>query len=72
MIKTQRLQTLEKIRAFLNGSESLGFEIPSREVAYDFILQQLRRFGHTQLGKTDKGLIRRYLCRITGLYHGRK
>ena len=37
MIKTQRLQTLEKIRAFLNGSESLGFEIPSREVAYDFI-----------------------------------
>nr|VFK00742.1 MAG: Integrase core domain-containing protein [Candidatus Kentron sp. LFY]VFK02579.1 MAG: Integrase core domain-containing protein [Candidatus Kentron sp. LFY] len=67
MLKTQRLQTLEQVRAFLDGSDSLGFEVPSREVAYNFISQQLRRFGYTRLSKADKGLIRSYLCRITGL-----
>ena len=72
MLKTQRLQTLEQVRVFLDGSESLGFEVPSREAAYDFISQQLRGFGHTQLGKADKGLIRRYPCRrITGLSRAR-
>nr|VFJ99886.1 MAG: hypothetical protein BECKLFY1418A_GA0070994_11072 [Candidatus Kentron sp. LFY] len=37
MIKTQRLQALKKFHAFLDGSEPLGFEVPSREAAYDFI-----------------------------------
>jgi transposase InsO family protein len=66
-LKTQGLQTLEQVCAFLEGSKPLEFEIPQREAAYDFIAQQLRRFGYTRLGKADKGLIRRYLCRLTGL-----
>ena len=59
------LQTMEQIRAFLEGSQSLDIEIPHREAAYDFIAQTLRCFGYSRLGKTDKGLVKRYLCKVT-------
>lgn len=65
-LQTQGLQTLEQLRAFLEGSQSLGFEVASRETAYDFIAQTLRRFGYARLGKADKGLVRHYLCKVTG------
>lgn len=66
-LKTQGLQTLEQIRSFLNGSEPLAFTAPQRTAAYDFIAEQLRHFGYLRLGKTDKGLVRQYLCKVTGV-----
>ena len=66
-LHTQGLQTLEQIRAFLEGSQALDIEIPKREAAYDFIAQTLRHFGYARLGKADKGLVKRYLCKVTGL-----
>jgi len=66
-LKTQGLQTMEQIRAFLEGSQPLGFEAPQREAAYDFVRQQLQRFAYARLGKADKGLVRRYLCKVTGI-----
>ncbi|MHB8248248.1 MAG: transposase family protein [Acidithiobacillus sp.] len=67
MLTTQGLQTLEQIRAFLEGSQPLGFEALPRDSAYDFIAQTLRQFGYARLGKADKGLLRSYLCKVTGL-----
>jgi hypothetical protein len=32
-LRTQGLQTLEQVRAFLEGSQSLDFDNPKREVA---------------------------------------
>lgn len=34
-IKTQWLQTMGQIRAFLEGTHSLGFEAPARKELYD-------------------------------------
>ena len=65
-LQTQGLQSLEQVRAFLEGSQSLGFEVPNREATYEFIAQTLRHFAYTRLGKADKGLLRRYLCKVTG------
>lgn len=65
-LQTQGLQSLEQIRAFLGGSQPLGFETPQGEVTYEFIAQTLGRFGYARLGKADKGLLRRYLCKVTG------
>jgi transposase InsO family protein len=65
-LKTQGLQTLEHVRAFLDGSQPLGFEAPQRQAAYDWITRQLQRFNYPRLGKADKGLVRRYLCKVTG------
>ena len=66
-LETHGLQTLEQLRAFLEGSQPLDFEAPSREAGYEFIVQQLRRFGYARLGRADKGLLRRYLCKVSGI-----
>jgi len=66
MLKTQGLQSLEQIRAFLEGTQALGFEAPARKDAYDWVAKELRRFNYLQLGKADKGLVRRYLEKVTG------
>lgn len=66
-LKTHRLQTLEQIRAFLDGTQPIGFQAPQRDAAYGFITQQLIHFGYRGLTRADKGLIRRYLTKVTGL-----
>ena len=66
-LKTQGLQTLEAIGAFLEGTQALGFEAPARKEAYDWIAKELRRLNYLRLGKADKGLVRRYLEKVTGL-----
>ncbi len=60
MLKTQGLQTLEQIRAFLDGAPPLVFDAPARDDLYDWIANELRRFRYHRLGKADKGLVRRY------------
>ncbi len=40
---------------------------PSREAAYEWIAADLHRFGYLRLGKAEKGLLRRYLGKVTGL-----
>lgn len=66
-LKTPGLQGLEQVRAFLEGTQPLGFAAPSREAAYEWIAAELRRFAHPHLDKADKGLFRRYLGKVTGL-----
>ncbi len=66
-IKTQGLQTMEQIRAFLEGTHPLDFDVPAREALYEWIAGELRRLGYLRLGKTDKGLVRRYLEKVSGL-----
>ena len=66
-LRTEGLQSLDQIRAFLEGSAALGFEPPGREAVYGWVTAELRRFGYTRLGKADKGLLRQYLAKVTGL-----
>ena len=66
-LTTQGLQTLDQIRDFIDHSAPLGFEPPDRSAVYEWIAQELRRFGYARLGKADKGLLKRYLARVTGL-----
>jgi len=39
----------------------------AREGAYTFISEALTRFGYARLSKAEKGLIRAYLCKVSGL-----
>lgn len=64
-LHTQGLQILEQVRAFVEGSQPLDFELTSREEAYEFIARTLRRFGYRQCSKPEKGLLRRVLILIT-------
>ena len=66
-MQTQRLGTLEQVRVFVEGSESVDFSGADRPSAYEFIRRTLASFGYRGLGKRDKGLIRCYLAKVTGL-----
>lgn len=66
-LQTHGLQTLEQVRSFLGGSQALDFDPPGREAAYEFVGQTLLHFGYPRLDRGGKGLVRRYLERLTGL-----
>ena len=66
-LDTQRLQTLDQVREFLAGSGGFDLQPQSRADAYAFVAKTLRRFDYALLGKADKGLLRRFLGKATGL-----
>ncbi|MYB98512.1 MAG: hypothetical protein F4123_02835 [Gemmatimonadetes bacterium] len=64
---TERICTLDDIRAFLGGSEAAEITPHDREVAYAFIERTLVRFRyHFGLSRAGKGLVRAYLAKVTG------
>ena len=65
-LHTHRLQSLEEVRAFLDGSTSLDFDVPQRADAYRWIEQSLHQLRYRSLGRADKGLVRAYLLKISG------
>ncbi len=66
-LDTQRLQTLDQVREFLAGSRPLDLQPQTRAEAYAFVAETLQRFDYSRQGKADKGLIRRFLNKVTGL-----
>ena len=66
-LDTQRLQTLDQVREFLAGSRPLALQPQTRAEAYAFVAEALQRFDYSRRGKADKGLIRRFLNKVTGL-----
>lgn len=65
-LHSQRLQTLDEVRAFLAGSGPLDFKVPARDEAYEWIENTLRQLGYKRLGKAEKGLVRDYLIKVSG------
>lgn len=61
-----RLQTLAQVRAFLDGTTEVAFRVPKAE-RNQFIERVLKRFGYSPHSKADKGVLLRYLERMTGL-----
>ena len=66
-LKTQRVRTLDQVRAFLDGSESVEFADADREGVYALVRATLVRLNYHRLSKPDKGLVKRYLGKVTGL-----
>jgi transposase InsO family protein len=59
--------SLEQIRAFLAGSGELRFAGRRREEVYKWVETTLVRLEYASLDKPGKGLVRRYIGRMTGL-----
>jgi transposase InsO family protein len=59
--------SLEQIRAFLAGSGEVRFAGQGREQVYGWVEQTLVRQQYASLDKPGKGLVRRYIARMTGL-----
>ena len=64
---TERIRTLDDIRAFLDGNEAADITPHNREAAYAFIERTLVRFRyHFGLPRGGKGLVREFLAKVTG------
>ena len=66
-LHTQGLQTLAQVRAFVSGNEPISFTLEDRHAAYGWITDALRQFGYGRCKRADKGVLRQYLLKVTGL-----
>jgi len=66
-VQTKERMSLEAIRAFLEASTELGFKGRKREEVYGWVNQTLRQQGYERLKRRSRGLVRRYVEKMTGL-----
>jgi len=60
-----KLQTLDQVRAFLKGTAAVAFSVAASE-RYEFVARTVRRFGYARLKRADKGVVLRFLRRVSG------
>jgi len=65
-LRTERIRTLDQLRAFLEGNEPADFELTDRTSAYAFVRRTLVRFEYHGLGRPDKTRVKRFLEKVTG------
>ncbi len=66
-LQSHRLHTMEQVRAFVEGNESVDYKHQDRASAYAFVSEWLGRLRYRALGKRDKGTVRRFLAKTTGI-----
>jgi transposase len=59
--------SLDQIEAFLKASEGIRFEGETQEQVYHWIKQVLCQQHYHQQNRQARGLVRRYLAKMTGL-----
>lgn len=59
--------SLDEIRAFLRGAEPVGFAAQGRAETYGWVERTLVHYEYARQGKAGKGLLRRYVEKMTGL-----
>jgi transposase InsO family protein len=66
-VHTSERLSLEQIQAFLNGSQEVGFKGRDRGEVYGWVNQMLRQQRFDELKRSERGLVRRYVEKMTGL-----
>ena len=66
MYEAEKL-SLDQIEAFLNASAEIRFEGENREQVYGWVEQVLRQQLYQKQGRKARGLLRRYVEKMTGL-----
>ena len=57
----------EQIHGFLDGIGAVGFKGQNREEVYEWVNETLRQQRYEQLKRSERGLVRRYVEKVTGL-----
>lgn len=61
-----KLSSIVEVKRFLQESEVIEFKKRFRKEAYQWIEETLKRFDYLYLGKKEKGLIKKYIEKVTG------
>ena len=62
----ERLQTLDQVKRFIEGSPTVEFRGLNALEKYTWIEEVMKRFRYPKLQKERKGLIKSYLLKVTG------
>lgn len=65
-LKTQTLSSLDQVRAFLTGTTAVPFATPTDQDRYPWVAQTLQQFDYSRLRRADRGLLVRFLLKVTG------
>jgi transposase InsO family protein len=60
-------QSLEQVRAFMEGSEGMVFKGRGKRETYGWTQATLCWHSYASLRREDKGLVKRYISKVTGL-----
>ena len=66
IVNIQQIKTPEQVSQFLSSTADASITPPSKDEGYRWIEHTLKHFRYHPLKRPDKGLIRRFLCHITG------
>jgi len=66
IMNDEGLNTIEQVKQFLAGSQALAFRGVSIEERYHWLEAVLVRFAYTRLNRAEKGVIRRYIEKVSG------
>lgn len=61
-----RLDNFTKLKGFLTGAENISFDGGKKKEKYVFIKDTLNKFNFRKLKKSERGLVREYIQKITG------
>jgi hypothetical protein len=61
----EQLQTLDQVKGFIHGSQTIEFIGLNTREKYHWIEEVLKRFRYLKLKKDGKGLIKSYLLKVT-------
>ncbi len=64
-LDAERLRPLDDMRAFLAGSDPVGFGPVDRRETHAFVRRVLVRFRHAELPRAGKGLVREFPGKVT-------
>lgn len=65
-LNDKKIPSLDDVRTFLAGTLEMEFSIQDKDERYRWIEQTLRRYKYRMLGRIDRGVILRYVERVSG------
>jgi transposase InsO family protein len=67
LMKLEELITIAQLTDFLSGTQAVAFSVlGSKDECYRFLQTGLARWGYVTLPRSDKGIVTRYLMKISG------
>lgn len=60
------LGSIDDIKEFLNGSDKIEVIINDKKERYKWMGGIIRKFKYRKLRKKDKGIVKKYVCKLTG------
>ncbi|WP_232224850.1 hypothetical protein [Acidihalobacter ferrooxydans] len=66
-MKLEDLKTIDQLEDFLSGTQAVAFSVLSdKDACYRWIQGELVKFRYLQLSRSGKGVVIRYLMKVSG------